>query len=120
MSHPTEARADAIYARSIAIAESGFPDYVEDGDGGMWIGGTRGSAAAFYAAEYGIPFVKVRVRRAHLRIDRQAIRDTAHYLAREAWSTADEIAYTYEDEGWMWESCKPGEGYALWYCEAKP
>ncbi len=113
-----------IYERSKDEAlASGFSDLIEDGDGTMWLPGTRGSARAFYAGEQDVPFTKVRVRREYMRINLQAIWDAAYDLASDAERgytvDPDEIAYTYDGEGWMWEECAKDDPRALglWRCE---
>lgn len=121
--------ADAIYARSVAEADGqGIPDWIEDGDGGMWLPGNRGQAIAFYAGEHGVGFTQVRARRQYMRIDYDAIRDLATDYAQDladghyAPEDMPEIAYTYEDEGWRWEACGKDDERAigLWYCEIPP
>lgn len=113
--------AEQCYRRSVARAESdGLPEWLEGSDG-WWLSGNRGQAIAFFASEHGHAFTEVRARREYMRIDHDAIRDLVDDLAAQG-REMPEIAYTYEDEGWMWEHCAKDDerGVALWYCEVKP
>lgn len=112
-----------FYERSKAEAlASGFSDWIEDGDGTMWLPGSRGSARAFYAGECGFPFTKVRAKREYMRISLQAIRDLAADMAPDENYEDDDVAYTWEGEGWLWELCdKDAKGaLGLWRCEGMP
>ena len=120
------AREQDIYERSIAEAlPQGVSDWLDDGDGGMWLPcETRGQAIAYYASELGHAFTEVRARREYMRISLDAIRDRAHDIASDDGYEDDDhpIAYTWEGEGWVWERCKRDDdrAMALWYCDLRP
>jgi len=115
-----------IYERSVSEADnSGLPDWLDDGDGGMWLPTqTRGAAIAFFASEMGHAFTEVRARKQYMRINHDAIFDLADDMARDDGYEHDDhpVAYTWEGEGWLWEHCEKHDerAVALWYCELKP
>lgn len=118
-------RAILIYEESLKEAEDSWPEHLESGDDHMWLRhSTRGAAAAFFASEYGCAFTQVRVTREYMRISRDAIRDSAADTAAEGWEDGDPIpiAYTWPDEGWLFETCGPKDpgSLAFWRCEEKP
>lgn len=116
------ARESEILKISMEAADQADIDtYIEDGDGTMWFvdGLSRGEARAYYAAEMGFDFTKVAVHREYMKVNRQAIREVAYDLARDAEYESPTIAYSWEGEGWLWSICKKGDAdaVALWRCE---
>ncbi|MCU1500556.1 MAG: hypothetical protein JWM47_4509 [Acidimicrobiales bacterium] len=114
-------REKAFYERGVEMAERGQPlDYIENGDGVMWVpGGTRGSAKQFFAGQYGVAFIDVRCRQEYMRVSFSAIRDRAHDMAWDDGYEDHDVPYTWEGEGWTWEVCEPGDDRCVffWRCE---
>jgi hypothetical protein len=121
-------RAINIYVHSISEATgSDVPDYIDSGAGEIvTFPGERSDRAriiANYAADWGIDFAEVSCTRRYMQISFDAIHERAAELAAE---NPDEvgkcpIAYTWEDEGWIWEDCDPKDPGAvgMYRCERK-
>lgn len=120
-----DALEEAIYERSKTEALAAhIGDYIGDDGGTYWVAaGTRGQAMAFAAWEFfDGDFIRVRARRVYMAVDLQAIRDRAHDLACDAQQgytvREDEVAYTWEDYGWLWSVVPKDHPRAvpLWEC----
>lgn len=119
----TAQRAIQIYIASTAEASGSEPERL-DSDDDVWTlaDGDRATTIASYAAEFGIDFAEVRCTRRWMRVDFAAIADTAADLATNPADYGEApIAYTWPDEGWTYEDCKPDTpgAIAMYRCEIK-
>jgi hypothetical protein len=71
----------------------------------------------------------VQCARVFMRIDRDAIRDSAVDLAAEDWESGEiddaehlPTANTWEDSGWLYQECERDDAgsVAMWRCKVKP
>lgn len=119
-------RAIRIYEETLKDAAANYPDQIESADGETWsiAMDKRAHAIAHYAREFGIEFTDVRCTRRYMCIDTDPISERAAELACEDPDDVGKhpIAYTWEDDGYMWCDCEaktPG-AVAFWKCEQKP
>jgi hypothetical protein len=117
-----ERRTQAIVARSIEQAERETPtDWIASEDlDRMWIAHEKKSYAIrqFIAeTEPWRPQKDVKCRREWMRVDYDAIEETAREVASDEWNTDDDldgyVAYTWEGVSFIWSACKRTDERAL-------